>query len=93
MTAQTIHEVVQSRLTLILSAEVEDCERTRVSLSLERIQAPCNVACSTISIPIKKFGGGDAAPFRKRKGGRVVTARQSPSSVLYRAASATRWEV
>jgi hypothetical protein len=37
MNAQTIHEVVQSRLTLMLSAEVGGCGRTRVSLSLECI--------------------------------------------------------
>jgi hypothetical protein len=93
MTAQAIHEVVECYLTLMLCAEIDESERTRVSLSLECIQTSCSVACSTISIPIKKFGGGDVVPYRKRKDGRVVTAREIPSSVVYRAASATRLEV
>jgi hypothetical protein len=50
MDVQTIHEVVECCLTLILCAEIDESERTRVSLSLECIQAPCKVACSTILI-------------------------------------------
>jgi hypothetical protein len=40
MTAQTIHEIVQRGLKLMLSAEVGGCERTRVSLSLKCIARP-----------------------------------------------------